>query len=110
MNFQEYQHRSQSVRMESTKQLDTTYIYPLLGLAGEVGEIHEKFKKVLRDGTLLTKDALEDFKKELGDVLWYVTALGDDFGFDLEDIAIGNVTKLESRAKRGVLGGSGDNR
>jgi NTP pyrophosphatase (non-canonical NTP hydrolase) len=49
-------------------------------------------------------------KKELGDVLWYLTALAEDFALTLEDIAYTNVNKLESRAQRGVISGSGDNR
>jgi NTP pyrophosphatase (non-canonical NTP hydrolase) len=110
MQFSEYQVRSQACRLVSTQDIDTTYVYPLLGLAGEVGEIHEKFKKVLRDDLLLDDERRNDFKKELGDVLWYVTALGEDFGFSLEDIARGNIEKLESRAQRGKISGSGDNR
>jgi NTP pyrophosphatase (non-canonical NTP hydrolase) len=110
MQFSEYQERSQKLRKESTKQLDTAYVYPLLGLAGEVGELHEKFKKILRDETIITLEVREDFKKELGDVLWYITALADDFGYDLEDVAGANLRKLESRAQRGVISGSGDNR
>jgi NTP pyrophosphatase (non-canonical NTP hydrolase) len=79
----------------------------MFGLIGEVGEISEKLKKILRDGKELD---LENMKKELGDVLWYLTALAEDFALTLEDIAYTNVNKLESRAQRGVISGSGDNR
>ena len=63
-------------------------------------------KKMVRDGKLDT----EGLKKELGDVLWYISALASDLGVTLEDVAADNVAKLRSRAERGVLGGSGDNR
>lgn len=82
-------------------------IYPSLGLAGEVGEICEKIKKHIRDGKKLDK---EDLTKELGDVLWYLSALSGDLEIDLEDVAIANYKKLKSRMERNVISGSGDNR
>ena len=86
-------------------------IYPALGLAGEAGEIAEKVKKVLRDNegewTADTKAAVLD---ELGDPLWYITALAQDLGFTLQDVIDNNVSKLTSRKSRGVLVGSGDDR
>lgn len=105
MTFEEYQTRSQILRLPSARQ--APFIYPLLGLVGETGEVSEKIKKTIRDG----KDVVrEDIVKELGDILWYLTALGEDFGISLIEIAKANVEKLESRAQRGVISGSGDNR
>ena len=56
------------------------------------------------------KGKKEDLKKELGDVLWYVSQLASELGLEFEDIAQTNLDKLFSRMDRGVLGGSGDNR
>lgn len=53
---------------------------------------------------------VDGIRKELGDVLWQVQAIASHFGWRLEEIAIENLLKLEDRAKRGVIGGSGDNR
>ena len=53
---------------------------------------------------------LQEVKKELGDVMWYLANIADDFGLKLEDIAVANIEKLQDRKNRGVLGGSGDNR
>ena len=55
------------------------------------------------------EDKLE-IARELGDVLWMVTATANDIGFDLDEIAAMNLSKLKDRAKRGTLQGSGDNR
>lgn len=87
------------------------YIYPLLGLAGESGEIFEKIKKVQRDGDgNFSDEKLLELKKEIGDVFWYLAALCSEFKFDLGDVAVGNLEKLFSRRARGVISGSGDNR
>lgn len=86
-------------------------IYPALGLAGEAGEIAEKVKKVLRDNEgEWTADAKAAVLDELGDPLWYISALAQDLGFTLQDVIDNNVSKLTSRKCRGVLVGSGDDR
>ena len=53
---------------------------------------------------------MEKIKQELGDILWYLTQIATGFGLSLEEIMLANLGKLADRAKRGVIGGSGDNR
>jgi NTP pyrophosphatase (non-canonical NTP hydrolase) len=69
---------------------------PLLGLAGEVGELQGEYKKAIRDGdaTDLYRDR---FAEELGDVLWYVANLATKLGFDLNQIAERNLEKARDR-------------
>ncbi len=86
-------------------------IYPTLGLAGEAGEVAEKVKKVLRDkGGMLESRTGNEIKLELGDVLWYVSQLATELEISLDDIAKANLDKLASRAQRGKISGSGDER
>ena len=85
--------------------------YPILGLAGEAGELCNKYKKILRDkeGEAALLD-INEMEKELGDVLWYVAQIATELGVSLETVARINLMKLGDRKGRGVLGGSGDNR
>ena len=91
--------------------LDSNFIYPTLGLVGEAGEVAEKVKKVLRDKNgVIDELTKESIKKELGDVLWYVSNLCTELNFNLEDVALQNLEKLKLRAEKGKISGSGDNR
>ena len=86
-------------------------VYPVLGLTGEAGEVAEKVKKLIRDRNGVYDDAwVEELKKELGDVMWYVAIIADCFKIKLEDVATGNITKLRSRKERNKINGEGDNR
>ena len=86
-------------------------LYPALGLAGEAGEVANKVKKLVRDGTSsLPKEWKENIASEIGDVLWYCAVLADDLGISLGKIASENETKLQDRRKRGMISGSGDSR
>jgi NTP pyrophosphatase (non-canonical NTP hydrolase) len=83
-----------------------------LGIGGEAGEVQEKIKKHFRGDYDLHLDAdkREELKKELGDLLWYLTRNAHYFGFTLGEVADGNRQKLIDRDKRGVRFGNGDNR
>lgn len=90
---------------------ESAIVYPALGLCGESGEVAEKVKKTLRDnGGEFDRERRTALAKELSDCLWYVSALASDLGYNLQDIADLGLAKLASRAERGVLSGSGDER
>ena len=86
-------------------------IYPTLGLAGEAGEVANKVKKIIRDGSDSKDEKLvSEIKAEIGDCLWYIAVLASDFDIKLSDIASANLEKLEKRKEKGTIHGSGDNR
>lgn len=86
-------------------------VYPTLGLTGEAGEVAEKVKKLLRDkGGVVDEDFRQAIKKELGDVLWYLSAMAHELGFTLEEVAQANIEKLHSRRARNKIHGEGDDR
>ena len=104
MNLNEYQELAMTYRSPSAD-----HQYALLNLAGEVGEVCSLVAKLIRDGGNVD-DFYNNMKKELGDVLWQLSAVAADNGFDLEAIATANLAKLESRKQRNTLGGSGNDR
>jgi len=109
MDFDEYQKKSSSTAVYPD--IGHNFVYPTLGLADESGEVVEKIKKVIRDdGGVMTEEKRLEIKKELGDVLWYLSQLATELKIKLSDVAQTNVDKLASRMDRGVLQGSGDNR
>jgi len=103
MTLNEYQRYAYSYSLDSARNIN----YLLLGLSGEVGELHSVFAKHVRDGGSI---GWNNVKKELGDVLWFVAALAEFHGFTLDDVAQTNLDKLNSRKQRGTIGGSGDER
>lgn len=89
--------------------------YPFLGLAEETGEFLGLMAKNLRGDDLVARFGSEEavreaFLKEAGDVLWQLSQALRTLGLTLEEAATLNLQKLEDRASRGVLKGSGDNR
>ena len=95
MDFQEYQEQAlKTNRIPTDKGVDI--MVPLLGLAGESGELLSEYKKYLRDGEshqLFPKRVAE----ELGDLLWYIANLSSKFNLDLSQIAEANLQKCRDR-------------
>ena len=86
-------------------------IYPTLGLTGEAGEVANKVKKIIRDGSDSKDEKLvSEIKAEIGDCLWYIAVLANDFNIKLSDIASTNLEKLANRKKNNTIHGSGDTR
>jgi NTP pyrophosphatase (non-canonical NTP hydrolase) len=108
LSMDEYQHSAVKTAIYGAGH---KIIYPSLGLANEAGEVLGKIKKVLRDNNgEFTPELSKEIGKEIGDVMWYIAALCKDLKLSLNDICVENLKKLEDRQKRGVIGGSGDNR
>lgn len=109
MDFDDYQ--TEVSKTAVYPNVGDNLVYPALGLCGESGEVAEKVKKLIRDkGGVLDGETRLALKKELGDVLWYHARLCSELGFTMESVAEANIEKLRSRAARGTLQGSGDNR
>lgn len=111
MTFDEYQKKAlKTVHISYDDPLMQNSVW-VMGIAGEAGEIVEKWKKAIayRDGKF-NDEEFNDFKKEFADVIWYLAVLADSLGVSLDEIMQQNVAKLADRQKRGVIKGQGDNR
>ena len=109
MTFEEYQKLSRKTAIYPDK--GNNFIYPTLGLTGEAGEVAEKIKKVLRDDKGIIDDSRkQEIKKELGDVLWYLSQIATELHLSLNDVADSNIKKVNSRQERNKISGGGDNR
>lgn len=98
--------------------------YCAMGISDEAGEVSGKIKKLYRDRDLQDYPSLIDFissaeggfevqrqiKKELGDVLWYITAMANEAGITLEEVMEANYNKLIKRRETNTLQGDGDDR
>lgn len=63
-----------------------------LGLAGEAGILANQLKKVIRDKQGIPDASdIEDAKKRLGDVMYYMAVLADYFDLSLAEIAEQNM-------------------
>lgn len=109
MEFSEYQKAALKTAVYPDK--GNNIVYPVLGLAGESGEVAEKVKKIIRNNDgIIDTDRKELLKKELGDVLWYIAAICYETGLDMDEVAQNNIRKLRDRQKRDLIHGNGDNR
>lgn len=123
MTLEEYQKKAMTTCMPSSE----NFSYMFLNLVGEVGEFASKVAKHIRKGHYSIMDsniangnniddlsepqvALDELKKEAGDVLWQLSGLCSIMGWKLEDVAKLNLDKLASRKARDVIDGDGDNR
>ncbi|WP_407185158.1 nucleoside triphosphate pyrophosphohydrolase family protein [Bradyrhizobium centrosematis] len=100
MDFDSYQ--KEALRTDRVPARDGTdddaasLIVPMLGLAGETGQLLSEYKKHLRDGEAhrLFKERVSE---ELGDLLWYLANVASKFDLSLSDIAAANLAKVKQR-------------
>ena len=99
MEFDRYQKealRTDRVPARNGADDDLSLMVPMLGLAGETGQLLSEYKKHLRDGEAhrLFKERVSE---ELGDLLWYIANVASKFGLPLNEIAAANLAKVSAR-------------
>ena len=99
MDFDSYQ--KEALRTDRVPARDGTddaasLVVPMLGLAGETGQLLSEYKKHLRDGKAhrLFKERVSE---ELGDLLWYIANVASKFDLSLSDVATANLAKVKQR-------------
>lgn len=98
--------------------------YCFMALCEEVGEVMGKLAKFNRKtgcsfnktienvnkAPITTGELKADLVKELGDVLWQLSACCHEIGVSLNEVAYTNIAKLAARQANGTIVGEGDNR
>lgn len=111
MTFDEYQKQALTTALEGDPTALMSRTIYAMGVAGEAGEVVEKWKKIVAyDGGKVSDERLAELAKELADVVWYIAVMAHSLGLSFDEIMQQNVEKLKSRKARGVLKGRGDNR
>lgn len=104
MTLNEYQKQAGKYKLDYTTAYERAF-----GLFEEAGEVAGIFKRLER-GDYNQDTAYSKIEKELGDVLWYLSQVAEDFKIPLDNIAWLNLRRLESRQDRGMIMGSGSDR
>jgi NTP pyrophosphatase (non-canonical NTP hydrolase) len=111
MEFNEYQVKSREHAFYPDQNSPEAFRYLIYGITGEAGELAEHFKHALRDeNDVLTDSRKERIKKELADILWYLSNICSELDVDFEEIPKLGLEKIDGRLKRGTLSGEGDSR
>jgi NTP pyrophosphatase (non-canonical NTP hydrolase) len=103
------EYQDQAIKFDKEIFFDSPYYF--IGLGGEVGEVFEKYKRILRyrDKENIDKneekeqEIMRDVAEELGDVLWYVALIAQRCKTSLSEVADMNITKLTKRQQEGTL-------
>ena len=120
LNFSHGDHKDHAERIKTIREvskkldIDIGILQDLQGPKIRLGRFKDgpvKVKKVIRDKNgIFDNESKLGIKKELGDVLWYISNLCTELNFNLEDVAIQNLEKLKLRVSKGKISGSGDER
>ena len=109
MELTQYERLAGSTVLYNGRGTMSGLIYAAMALGGEVGEFQNIVKKGLRGDYVSIEVWMAAHKSgladELGDVLWYVTALAYELGYSLDEIAEMNLEKLAMRSQLGTIKG-----
>ena len=95
MNIGEYQRLTAETDVLDPNDLEL----PLLGLAGEVGNLSAEYKKRQRDQAGYRAFS-DEVREELGDLIWYAAALARRCHLDLDEVLADNLRKTKERFLR----------
>lgn len=81
-----------------------------LGICAEGGEFTEVVKKCVFQGKPMDDHTKYHLKRELGDIMWYISQACIALETDIEDVIYMNIEKLESRYPDGFDSFRSENR
>lgn len=100
-NFSDFSSRLAALQRDGfpTERLLTAAV----GMSAEAGEFTEIVKKIIFQGKPVNEDNLFHLKRELGDIMWYVTQACLGLDISLDEVLQLNYEKLSSRYPEGTF-------
>jgi len=95
MELNAYQAAGQETNLLAGRDQGERLVAAMLGLASEAGSLLDVQKKIITE-QIDQETGDEVFRRELGDLLWYVAAVATAKGFDLEELARSNLERTRS--------------
>lgn len=95
-NFKEYQKWCRKVAKKFDDPTHEIMTWGL-GIAGEAGDVAGCVKKTYAHGN----DQKAGIRENIGDTVWYVAMIANFFGWDLEEILVENMKKINKRYPKG---------
>jgi NTP pyrophosphatase (non-canonical NTP hydrolase) len=74
-----------------------------VGMSAEAGEFTEIIKKIIFQGKPVTEENLFHLKRELGDIMWYVSQACIGLDISIEEVIQMNFEKLSARYPEGTF-------
>ena len=74
-----------------------------VGMSAEAGEFTEVVKKIIFQGKPVNEDNLFHLKRELGDIMWYVSQACMGLDITIEEVIQMNFEKLSARYPEGAF-------
>lgn len=100
-NFQDFSSRLSELENQNfnTERMLTSAV----GMCAEAGEFTEVVKKIVFQGKPVTEDNIFHLKRELGDIMWYVSQACLGLNISLEEVIQMNFEKLTARYPEGAF-------
>jgi NTP pyrophosphatase (non-canonical NTP hydrolase) len=99
--YSDFQDRLQELKVQGfpTERLLTAAV----GMSAEAGEFTEIVKKIIFQGKPVNQENLFHLKRELGDIMWYVSQACIGLDISLEEVIQMNFEKLSARYPEGAF-------
>ena len=100
-NFSDFSNRLNELENSNfpTERLLTAAV----GMSAEAGEFTEVVKKIIFQGKPVTEENIFHLKRELGDIMWYVSQACLGLDISIEEIVQMNFEKLSARYPEGTF-------
>lgn len=98
MEEKEYRELVNNLQKKDLNIFDPMIILAAIGIAGEGGEILDNVKRAMNYGIPFD---IKNCKEEMGDLLFYMTVLMNQFNWSIEDLRKANSQKLLKRYPSG---------